>query len=145
MMRRCVYCGDWYQPTISSVDTKIKAIDGRTRGDNNLYCSDNCKQSCPTYQQKKYSKDDINKPKQGTSREVQPQLRKLVLERDKYQCVRCGKSVDEVELHCHHLDPVKNNPMESADVDNCITLCKEHHKDAHKDIGCRYSDLRECK
>ncbi len=72
------------------------------------------------------------------------QLRKLVLEYDGYQCVRCGKSVDEAELHCHHIDPVKNNPIESADVDNCITLCIYHHKETHQQKGCGYKDLSQC-
>ncbi len=139
---KCMYCSQWYKPSPCNVTSKVRCIDGKDVGECNLYCSDNCKLSCPTYKQRKYPKGH---GKQGTSREVQPQLRKLVFDRDGHKCVRCGKGVDEVQLHCHHLDPVKNNPIESADVDNCITLCKEHHKDAHIDIGCRYQDLRKCK
>ena len=140
---KCMYCGKWYQPSYKPVQSKILAIKGKLTGERNLYCSDNCKQSCPTYNQTKYPKDH---GKQGTSREVQPQLRKLVLDRDDYKCVRCGKGIDEVQLHCHHLTGVELNPIESADIDNCITLCKDHHKDVHKDVGCRYTDLKrkEC-
>jgi 5-methylcytosine-specific restriction endonuclease McrA len=51
----------------------------------------------------------------------------MVFERDNYKCVKCG---EEKPLHCHHIDPVKGNPIESADIDNCITLCKKCHKKA---------------
>ena len=136
---KCVYCGKWHQPNLISVKNKISSIKGTQSGELNLYCSDNCKKDCPTYGKHLYPKGF----KQGTSREVQPQLRKLVLARDGYKCVRCGKGIDEVQLHCHHLTGVELNPIESADVDNCITLCKEHHKDAHKENGCRYHDLRK--
>ena len=138
-----MYCGKYHQPTLKLVQAKIYCM-STGYGEQNLYCSNNCKKSCPTYKQIKYPKGH---GKSGTSREVQPQLRKLVLKRDNYKCVRCGRGIDEVQLHCHHLTGVELNPVESADVDNCITLCKEHHKDAHKDIGCRYQDLqrKECK
>jgi hypothetical protein len=35
--------------------------------------------------------------------------------------------------------------IESADVDNCVTLCKVCHKDAHNIKGCKYSDLSKYK
>ena len=72
----------------------------------------------------------------------------MVLERDQWTCHKCHSSKLEnnnLELHCHHIDPVVNNPVESADADNCITLCKECHKEVHKTIsGCKYSELK-CK
>jgi len=30
----------------------------------------------------------------------------------------------------------------SADIDIGITLCKSCHKKAHKEIGCRFVDMR---
>ena len=42
-------------------------------------------------------------------------------------------------LNCNK--PVSHNPIISADVDNCITLCKSHHIEEHKKKGMRYSDL----
>jgi len=53
-----------------------------------------------------------------------------------------GKTVEEAQLHCHHIDPVSQNPIESADIDNCITLCKECHKEVHKKDDCKYHELR---
>jgi len=133
----CMYCGKWFVPDRFQLSRKLQSIKGQAGGENNIYCSEGCKYSCPTYGQKLYPKDF----KPATSREVQPQLRKLVLERDNWTCQKCG-SVDE--LHCHHIDPVVSNPIESADVDNCITYCKDCHKEAHQQDGCEYGELRNC-
>ncbi len=136
---RCMYCGRWNQPTRLAVVYKIQCINGKRVGESNLYCSDNCKKACPTYGHSKYPKGF----KQATSREVQPHLRKLVLKRDNYQCIKCGAT--DKQLHCHHLTGVELNPIESADVDNCITLCYDCHKQVHKEKGCGYNDLRRKK
>jgi 5-methylcytosine-specific restriction endonuclease McrA len=136
LLVKCKYCNKWFSPTNIEVRNYIN------RG-NSLYCSDSCKKSCPTYGVHKHEKGF----RQNTSREVQPELRKLVLERDNWTCQKCGANKDDditVTLHCHHIDPVKNNPIESADMDNCVTLCKACHKEAHSRKGCRYSDLASC-
>ena len=127
---RCKYCGKYFKPTNSQVSNRISSINGNMLGDNNLYCSDNCKKSCGTYDRKRYPKGF----KQNTSREVQPALRKLVLERDNWTCQKCD-SIDI--LHCHHYEGIEINPVESADMDNCITLCKKCHNKIHKDCDMR--------
>jgi hypothetical protein len=134
---RCKYCGKYFTPNNKSVHDRIYSLNNNTY-DNFLYCYYGCKQACPIYGQKLYPKGF----KKSTSREVQPELRKLVLERDNWQCQKCGKSVDEVELHCHHILPINESPVESADIDNCITLCKKHHKQAHKLPGCGLGELK---
>jgi len=75
------------------------------------------KNACPIFRMRRFPKGFYL----GTSREVQPELRQLVLKRDNYTCQKCDKC--NVELHCHHITGVEQNPIESADVDNCITLC----------------------
>jgi len=77
------------------------------------------------------------------NREVQPELRQLVLKRDGYQCVKCGS---DGPLHCHHIFPELIEPLLSADIDNCMTLCIDCHKEVHKQDGCKYHQLRmeEC-
>lgn len=77
----------------------------------------------------------------NTSREVQPQLRQMVLERDNWTCQKCEAGVD-AELHCHHLEGIRWNPLESADIDMCITYCKACHREAHSHEGCKTSDMR---
>lgn len=138
----CVYCGRWFVPTPYSVRCRIVALNAnpiyRTFGEGRFYCSDDCKNSCPTFRRHKYPKGF----RLATSREVQPELRHIVFKRDGYTCQKCGKF--DVEIHCHHIDPVSQNPIESADVDNCITLCAKCHKNIHKLPGCGFNELR-CK
>lgn len=132
---RCKYCGKYFKPTNKQVTNRVNALKGIQSGDGYLYCSEGCKNSCSVYKQILYPKD--HKP--ATSREVQPQLRKLVLERDNWTCQKCDRTDT---LHCHHIDPVKNNPIESADVDNCITFCVDCHKKVHQQDGCTYNELK---
>jgi 5-methylcytosine-specific restriction endonuclease McrA len=137
---RCVYCGKWYMPTHEEVRHRLAAINSLDKGEARLYCSENCKRACPTYGQRVYPKGF----KHVSSREVNPYLRQMVLERDNWTCQICGKTVKEAELHVHHMDPVTQNPMFQNDANSCITLCKGCHQMVHKQIGCRYVDLR-CK
>lgn len=137
---KCIYCGVWFIPKQSQVVNRIKAIvcdpNGRTFGEARFYCSDNCKKACPTFGRHKFPKEF----KLSTSREVQSELRKIVLERDRWTCQRCEEI--NIELHCHHITGISQNPIESADIDNCVTLCKECHRDVHKQVGCKYNELR---
>jgi 5-methylcytosine-specific restriction endonuclease McrA len=67
-------------------------------------------------------------------------LRQMVLLRDNYTCQKCGS---EVSLHCHHIWPLNESPITSADMDECITLCKSCHKEIHMNVaGCGYYEMR---
>jgi 5-methylcytosine-specific restriction endonuclease McrA len=135
---KCVYCGRWFTPTINAVNARSMAINNLNQGECRLYCSENCKQVCPTYHRIKYPRGF----KHTTSREVSTYLRQMVLERDNWTCQICGKTIEEIQLHVHHMDPVAQNPMFQNDMDSCITLCKICHKMVHSRIGCKYVDLR---
>jgi len=133
---KCVHCDIWYIPSVDSVVKRLKCINGGMVGDSRFYCSDSCKHSCTIYGRKLYPKGFINN---DNSRELQSSLRKLVLERDGYKCVKCGETEN---LTCHHIDPVICNPIESADIDNCVTLCEKHNREAHQIDGCGTHELR---
>ena len=139
---KCAYDGGWFEPTKKQIRNRLDVINGKgTKGsENRLYCSDKCKENCPIYNQVLYSKDQ----KPATSREVQPELRKMVFARDNYTCQKCGYHKDELEvgIHCHHIEGIRWNPLESVDVDICITLCEDHHNEAHDQKGCKYEDLK---
>jgi len=132
---KCAYCGKWYVPILQDVLNRIQVLKGNYKGELRLYCSESCKQECSIYGQYLYPKDF----KLSTSREVQPELRQLVLKRDNYECQKCG-SIES--LHCHHLEGIRWEPLESADIDKCITLCKSCHIKVHKLPDCGYHDLQ---
>lgn len=137
---KCAYCGQWFTPTRNSANHRLGAINNLNKGEHLFYCSDNCKQACPTFGMRNHPKGF----KKATSREVSTYLRQIVFERDNWECQKCGKTGKEVALHCHHIKGYAQNKILANDVDNCITLCKGCHKEVHKLPGCRYVDLR-CK
>ena len=134
---KCTYCGKWFQPTISIVKLRIGIIKGQiTRGEGRFYClGDGCRLNCSIYHQAKFPRGF----KPVSSREVSPDLRKIVFERDDYTCQKCESKEN---LHCHHVLGAVQNPMFANDPDNCITLCEQCHLGVHKENGCRTIDLR---
>jgi len=136
---KCTYCGKWFKPTPSQVYERVRCLD-KIGSDGRLYCSNECKQACPIFGKILYPKGF----QKETSREVQPELRQMRFEIDNYTCQSCGKHQDEllVPLHCHHIEGIRWEPLESADVDKCITVCKTCHLEIHKKEGCGYHDLR---
>ena len=135
---KCAYCGKWYIPKMTEICSRIKSLNSKGKGECRLYCSNECKQECPIYDKSKYPKGF----KESSSREVQTELRQLVFERDKWVCQKCES---EKNLHCHHITGVELNPIESADIDNCITYCKRCHKEVHEKEGCTYQDYKRDK
>jgi len=140
MQVKCAYCGRWFLPTCTWVKDRIAVLNGKARGECRFYCSNGCKRSCPIHGMQLYPRGF----KRATSREVSTYLRQMVFERDSWICQICGKTTEEIPLHCHHMDPVAQNPLFQNDANSCITLCKTCHKSVHKQYGCRYIDLR-CK
>ena len=130
----CAYCGKFFTPKIQHVEGRVMGFNNLNQGENRFYCSEACKHECPIYHVHNWPKDF----KIGTGREVQPELRQMVFERDNWECQKCG---EKEPLHCHHFEGVLHNPIESADVDACITLCKPCHQFAHSQKGCRPVDL----
>jgi hypothetical protein len=144
---RCTYCGRWFIPTTIHVYNRIQCINGNIlyKGEQRFYCSKACKKACPIYSKspEQLMKEDAVRVGRlqwlELNREVQPELRQMVLKRDGYKCINCGS---EGPLHCHHVLPVAAEPLLSADIDNCITLCENCHRKAHKQDGCKYGQLR---
>lgn len=73
--------------------------------------------------------DAHDKHKEYLQSKMWNKIRFEVLERDKFRCVECGKSAEDV----HHVDyKYLGTDMES---DYCVSLCKTCHKEKHKDGG----------
>jgi 5-methylcytosine-specific restriction endonuclease McrA len=142
---RCTYCGRFFVPKTTLVFKRMRAIDGKDGGESRFYCSDGCKKECPIYGKtaETLMKEDAIRagrilPK-DLNREVQSDLRWMVLERDNYTCQICG-STDS--LHCHHKKGIWQEQLESADIDICTTLCKYCHLKEHQQPGMTYYELR---
>ena len=136
----CSLCKKRFIPDLNSVRNRVRSLKGTSDGECRLYCSEDCKNLCQVFNRSIWPKDfhpDI-------SREVQPELRKMRFELDNYTCQKCGKHQTELEdeLHCHHIEGIQWEPLESADLDKVITLCKLCHSEVHKIKGCNYNDMK---
>lgn len=135
---KCTYCGKWYNPLYKDVKRRTTTLNLFKSGEGRLYCSNNCKKSCPIFKRIKFPKNY----KPMTSREVDPLIRQMAMERDNYQCQKCLRTTQEIPLHAHHILSYKKNIMLANDIDNVIILCKECHKEVHQQEGCKYSELK---
>ena len=133
----CSLCSKIFVPTASQVIQRANSLEGKRLGESNLYCSEECKDKCATYNQKLWPKN--HKPYKN-DRPGQKQWADMVKHRDNYTCQNCGTT--EGPMIVHHIDPVINNPVESMDVDNGKTLCRTCDKKAHQTPGCTTGELR---
>lgn len=140
LLVKCTYCGKYFPPTNRECLHRTSSLKSNALGERRLYCSDGCKSACPIYYQNEFPKGF----KPATSREVDPLIRKMCLARDNYTCQKCGKTIDEIEIHSHHIEGAVQQPMLANDVGNTITLCINCHHWVHRQPGCTTYDLR-CK
>lgn len=142
METKCSYCDSWFIPDNGKVKYKVNVIHGNSnKHDCKLYCSEECKSECPTFKKKLYPEGY----KEASGNEVHAELRKMVMNRDNHICQRCGKHYSEMDcaIHCHHIYPLNEDPIESADMHNCVTLCKKCHTWIHRNIpGCTNNELK---
>jgi 5-methylcytosine-specific restriction endonuclease McrA len=127
------------------VNNRLKGIEANDG--NRLYCSQKCKNTCDIYGksaeyldrqvliQRQIGNGHVLVGKETTNHAV----KKMVMEMDGYECVRCGSKTN---LNVHHEIPIKINHLLSNDVDNIIVLCESCHKQFHQNLrGCGYSEL----
>lgn len=82
---------------------------------------------------------DIDKAKRKADKEAERkskgyiEWRKAVFERDNYTCQLCGQVGGK--LNAHHIKPFAGSPEGRLDVSNGVTLCKECHKEVHRNGG----------
>lgn len=135
-------CNKYFNPTNGQVQIRLNVLLGRASGEGKLYCSEECKTSCPVYNNRINSRKDPTslQPIQPLAREFSREFRKMILERDANTCQLCGES-NIKKLIAHHITPYKISPMEALDIDNGITLCKECHTKVHSLPGCTLQEL----
>lgn len=134
----CKYCNRYSIPSNGDVSRRVKSLNSTAEFDSYLYCSENCKQSCPTFGMHKYPRGF----KKATSREVDPLLRQMCFARDNWECQICHRTTDTTQLHCHHIESYARNKIIANDLNNVITLCVDCHIGVHKLPGCKYYQLK---
>lgn len=134
---KCHKCRKWFTPKMTEVKSRINALKGIVSGECNLYCSDECRTNCATYNRVSYQighphNDDIDRP-------YQREWANAVKENAEHECERCG-SVEN--LVAHHIKPVKTHPHLQADLDNGICVCRKCDKKFfHQLDGCKTDEL----
>lgn len=135
---KCKYCRKYYIPTNNSVIHRIKTLNSENYDnykESNLYCSEECKQACPIYN------NHGSIPGMSLRESLPKELRNEVLQRNGGMCELCGKHpIEEI----HHEKPVATHPHLQLDKDNLWGVCKEcHYKVLHKLAGCTLVDLKD--
>ncbi|MBU0958537.1 MAG: hypothetical protein KKB31_01200 [Nanoarchaeota archaeon] len=131
-------CRKWFNPTRKEVQNRIRALNGEfTEGaELRFYCSDECKQSCSVYRKILYPEGYKIEYRNSN---IQKEWSDLVKQRDEYQCIKCNSGENP---EAHHINGINENIYLAWDLDAGITLCKDCHKEVHKELGCRRIDLR---
>jgi hypothetical protein len=110
--------GGWFTPTRHKIFQRIRAID---IDGCNLYCSDNCKNTCPLFNLKN---DPYEQPNEKPYTDYEYKIfRDFVLERDNYTCQYCEKPAE----HVHHERPQKLEPFFALDPDLAWSCCEKCH------------------
>jgi hypothetical protein len=135
----CDYCGRVYVPPLRSVKDRVDSIEAYSGqgGERRLYCSEECKIACPIYGQVKHYK---GQRVIGSSREVPPLVRQMVLKRDNYTCQRCLET--DAPMIAHHKYGYAHYPALGCDICDIVTVCLDCHKAIHKIPGCTYRDFQ---
>jgi len=132
---KCFKCKKWFVPRTNNIFARLSCLNGKLGGESHFYCSSWCKDSCSVYHSVKYPRGYAP----NNSRPDQNDWRDLVLRRDNYKCVKCGSSNG---LIAHHREGIRWNPIESADIDMGITLCRSCEKEVHSKRDCRMYDMK---
>lgn len=140
---RCKKCGKWFPPTTYQLTSRIRAIErpeSCTIGTEfHLYCSDECKYSCPLYHalSDPYAiKDYSNQPTQYELAIWSNQCFSIQYnEIGTNRCEICGEEGTQGNpLASHHIEPKKMMPGYALDPTNGIILCRRCHFDyGHQD------------
>jgi len=125
--------GGWFTPSGREIEQRLFALERIGVDNSYFYCCEECKIKCPLYNLRSDPFKDSSNPYTNQEYNI---WKTQVLKQDDYECQMCGSKKD---LHCHHIIPIKLEPMFSLDPDNGICLCEKcHYKYGHK-IGTECS------
>ena len=129
---RCKNCNGWFIPKATNVRKRVRSLLGKDGGENNFYCSDECRDNCSVFAQ-------INWPKDHPSHKVSKSIwytdaelriwREKVLSRENYVCEYCGRKA----TIAHHSKAKKLEPFFALDPDYGVACCEKcHYKYGHQ-------------
>ena len=140
LLAECKFCKTYFAPTVRQLMQRTGALNGRYSGESNLYCSNECKKQCPTYNYKvRGSIDYILANSPTRKREVPRAFISIALADRNYQCEKCGT---HLYLHVHHIEGVVQQPMFACDLHNVLVVCRDCHHEIHSQPGCSYQDYQ---
>lgn len=129
-----IWLRQWIEVTCENCGIKIKKPPYRVHQSQHHFCSETCA--------KEYMKGDRAGNWQGAMTyygATWRNIREQILERDGYQCVKCGRG--DGKLNVHHLIPYLQFPGEPVLFNNLCTLCAKCHLWLHR-WGCNTSRLK---
>lgn len=133
----CKTCGKRFTPSVHETISRIRAYEGKVRGENNFYCGLKCKSECLIYNFKPNSIDPrsklfIPKTEQEKARACQTtSLKENQCDSKGYNyCEKCGDIID-VELH--HTFEVAKHGKDAINSAGHILLCAGCHVKLHKE------------
>jgi len=130
LMCRCTKCREYFYPTFYAVRSRSSSLKGHQLGECRLYCSDECKESCPIFRRHKLPEGQLNIKLASRCNQKLNKRQLLDLQVDEYGynfCEKCGKRFDERDLIIHHNIRVSDDHREADNMSHQILVCKEHH------------------
>lgn len=115
-------CRKWFMPKRTDVRHKLQAFNGTISGQNEFYCSSECKTNCCTFYQKRYPKGHKDIIRTYSTTELKTWARE-VLKRNNFICACCG----EPATIGHHKKSKIESPELALDPNNGISLCDKCH------------------
>ena len=127
---KCRYCKNYFMPLNGAVIRRIQTINGDFSGENNLYCSQKCKDLCSVYgtNTNSYLVINDNKDLPYTQSELNIWAETVKTNNKSGLCEVCGINI---ATDAHHELPKKTHPQYALDITNGIAVCEECHNKLH--------------
>ncbi len=148
---KCKHCKKWFKPINRQVRHRVQAINGKSMGEKNFYCSQECKDNCEVYGKSPRTlekQDELNAgiytvhKHEGFYTESQLKIwSKEVRNKANNECEKCGSKDN---LQSHHINPKSTYPEKALEPDNGVCVCLDCHKNLHDQSGCKTGQLRKC-
>lgn len=128
----CKMCGKVFPPTRMQVYQRIRAINGKTNGECNFYCSDLCKNTCILYHHKSTSIDPRIAPQKSEKQKARScqskALKQLQCDEMGYTyCEKCGELMPDL----HHTLEIAKYGERAINSSTHILLCYKCHLEMH--------------